>query len=278
MPRRSLTRSDWIQRRVEAFVQSQRRTPDALRVLAEGDSWFTHPTVAWKGKSVIAHLQAYRSVNVVSLASPGDTLARYPDPPNRQWALACNPDWLSGQTYDAVLISGGGNDILDDHLASLVRDKRRHRGRSGRELIVESRLRAVLERIGEHVRRIRQTVDHHVGDGRPIFMHGYSYARSSGRQFELLGGLITFGPWIQDKLDELGIVERDEQQDVVNGLIDAFNERLRTLETSLAHFIHVDVRDLLDAHDWDDEIHPGGPARRRIAAHFRRVMMAGADR
>lgn len=275
MPRRSLTRTHWVQRRVESFVQAQRRSPKALRVLAEGDSWFTHPTAVWKGKSVIAHLQAYWSVNVVSLASPGDTLGRYPDPPNRQWALACNPDWLAGETYDAVMISGGGNDVLGDHLDTLVRDKQQHAGQHGRDLIVRARLEAVLDEIAGHLQSIRETVDHHLSPDRPIFMHGYSYARSSGQQFELLGGLLTFGPWIQEKLDELNIAERDEQQDIVNGLIDAFNDRLHHLESTVEGFVHVDVRNLLGPDDWDDEIHPAASARRRLAARFRRVLVEG---
>lgn len=274
MPRRSITRTSWIQQRVEAFVRAQRRSPKALRVLAEGDSWFTHPTALWRGKSVIGHLQGYRSINLVSLAAPGDTLARYPDPPNRQWALACNPDWLAGQTYDAVLISGGGNDVLGDHLQDMVKDKSNNSDRSGRELIIKARLRQVLDGIAANVVLIRNTVNHHLGPQTPIFMHGYSYAQSDGRQFELLGGLISFGPWIQDKLHEQNITERDEQQDIVNALIDAFNGLLKDLESKIDNFIHVDFRPLLGPKDWDDEIHPNGPARQRLAAHLRNVLTA----
>lgn len=273
MPTGSVTRTHWIQRRVEAFVNAQRHAPEAIRVLAEGDSWFTHPTAAWKGKSVIGHLDGYKTVNVVSLASPGDTLDRYPDPPNGQWRLACHPDWLAGETYDAVLISGGGNDILADRIDALVRDKADHPQRHGRALIEQSCLRQTLDEIREHIERIRGTVDFHLGPDRPVFMHGYSHARPSGREFELLGGLISLGPWIQGQLADLNIDDRDEQQDIVNALVDEFNLMLGRLQATMPNFIHVDVRSLLGPDDWDDEIHPNGPARRRLARHFRKVLV-----
>ena len=266
------TRSSWIQQRVERFVRAQQFNPNAVRVLAEGDSWLTHPSAAWQGKSVVEHLDAYKTINLVSLAQPGDTLARYPDPPNQQWALACNPAWLDGETYDVVLISGGGNDVLGDRLESMV-SERRLDGSYGRQLIVEARLKSTLQGIADEVGRIRHTVDRHLGTDRPIFMHGYDYAQVSGERFELFGGLLSFGPWLQDQLTAKGIEDRDEQQDIVNALIDAFNAQLSELEKRVRAFVHIDLRGLLGPDDWDDEIHPGGRGRQLIAGAIRSAIV-----
>ena len=272
-PRRSISREHWVERRIRRFRQAQARTPEALRVLAEGDSWFTHPSASWKGKSLIGHLDAYRTVNVVSLAAPGDTLARYPDPPNGQWRLACNPDWLGEETFDAVIVSGGGNDILTDDLASIVLDPHDHPGRDGRQLIDRAAFESRLDTIVELIGRVRATVDAHIGAHCPLLMHGYSHARASGEAYQLFGGLLSFGPWIQHELSDRGIAERDAQQDLVDGLVDDFNERLVALAGTLSGFVHVDVRDCLDARDWDDEIHPNARGRRKLARRLRQALI-----
>lgn len=274
MPHSQISRNDRIKKQVEHFARIQRHQPDAVRVLAEGDSWFTHPNAVWKGKSLIGHLNDYKTINIVSMASPGDTLGRYPDPPNGQWRLVCNPDWLDGQTYDVVLISGGGNDVLGDHIDEMVRDKQDHPDKHGRKLIIQSKFDGILQDIASHIEQVRSTVDRHLGSDRPIFMHGYSYAQSSGREFELFGGLIAFGPRIQDQLaDDRHIGERGEQQDIVNALVDGYNALLDRLQQTIPNFIHIDARPLLGPDDWDDEIHPNAPARRRLARHFREVIV-----
>lgn len=266
------TLQHWIERRVESFVRRQRRKPNAVRILAEGDSWFTHGGMMWFGKSLIDKLNDYRTVNIVSLAQPGAELRHVAAADNRQWLLATNPQWLNGQTYDVVMISGGGNDIVGDELQHYLRD-RADDGSGGVDLIDRTALQTTLDRMADNFRALRATVDQLL-PGRPILVHGYDYAIPSGDAFELLGGLVTVGPWIKSEMIRKGITDLAEQQAIVNFLIDRFNELLQTLSAQLQDFHYLDLRGTLAAHDWADELHPDAGGRDKLAAIFRREAVA----
>src|SRR5215207_2610934 len=82
------------------------------RVLAEGDSWFSFGS--WKFHSLLSEMKFSRTTAVVTLAQPGDTLRRMTD-------MARNrvfDKWLDGRfaamRFDALLVSGGGNDVIED--------------------------------------------------------------------------------------------------------------------------------------------------------------------
>ena len=269
--------SNWIQRRVENFVRDQRKKPNAVRVLAEGDSWFSYGGWMWGGKTLIEQLNDYQTVNLVSIAQPGAELEGMVEPRNRrQWVLATNPDWLDDQKYDVVLISGGGNDVVGDELPSLLFE--RSDTRKGKDQVKKSALETAFRIMHSHLDSIRNTVDQRIGTGTPILMHGYDYAQPSGRAFEMLGGLITVGPWIKHSLVFKGVVDDDEQREIVNFLIDQFNEFLGKRETDIADFHYLDVRGTLDANDWADELHPTTAGRQKLAQVFRQglVDVAGA--
>lgn len=266
----SLTR--WIQRRVERMVRDQRRKPHALRVLAEGDSWFSYGGWMWGGMTLIEQLNRYRTVNIVSLAQPGAELEAMVEPRNRrQWALANNPDWLNGERYDRVMLSGGGNDIVGEELAGLLFN--RTANRQGTDLIKDSVLRATFRRMHDQLDSIRRTVDQRIGPATPILMHGYDYAQPSGRPFEMLGGLITVGPWIKNAMVGKGIESDAEQRAIVNALIDAFNGFLDARQGDIAHFTHLDLRGTLSAAHWADELHPTTQGRRLLAQVFRQALV-----
>ena len=93
-----------------------RDTPPPLsdygwRLLAEGDSWFSLTTVGQLGSNLLAAMALPRSAAVVNCAAPGATLQRMVD---RRADARC-ARLLAGRRaryWGAVLLSGGGNDLI----------------------------------------------------------------------------------------------------------------------------------------------------------------------
>jgi lysophospholipase L1-like esterase len=88
---------------------------DAGRVwLAEGDSWFTLGSLNLKqNANVLVALSLAKRTTIVNCAYPGDTLGHMAD-------LLCNPRFDSllrqpnfSSWWQAILVSGGGNDLID---------------------------------------------------------------------------------------------------------------------------------------------------------------------
>lgn len=84
------------------------------RLLAEGDSWFTIGTLNLpKAANILVSLTFSQSTAVVSCAYPGHTLQHMVDNLNDPYfdRLLRQPNFAS--YWEAVLISGGGNDLID---------------------------------------------------------------------------------------------------------------------------------------------------------------------
>ncbi len=77
-------------------------------LLAEGDSWFSYSST--KFRNVPSALKFPYRACVVNIAEPGDTLRRMHE-------TTRNPDFYrylqnrSGRRWNAILLSGGGNDL-----------------------------------------------------------------------------------------------------------------------------------------------------------------------
>lgn len=272
--------SQSIKRRIEHFRREQRRRPNAIRLLAEGDSWFSFGHLMWFGKTLIEKLNDYKTVNIVSVANPGAELESIVLPQNRDWGLANNPDWLKKERYDALLFSGGGNDIVGTELKNYLHKKTP--SRSGVQLIKKTVFRAALQNMKSQYQQLRLTVDaafDSPGTGKvPIITHGYDYAHPSGQGFEMLGGLVTLGPWILPHFIEKQIDDLDEQVEIINELVDQFNELLTELQDNQSNgieaFHHVDLRGTLLRQDWADELHPTATGRNKLAAKLRREIVS----
>lgn len=83
------------------------------RLLAEGDSWFTFSTL-WlpRNSNLLFGLDVPESAAIVNCAAPGDTLRhmlRFPRNPGFAGLL----HGAEARIWDAILISAGGNDLID---------------------------------------------------------------------------------------------------------------------------------------------------------------------
>lgn len=263
-----------IRRRVKAFVGAQKRNPDRYRILAEGDSWFTTPVEGWEGPTLIDSLKRHtenrrRPFNVLSVANPTTELRNTIVNDNIDFALATFADWLGNQSYDLVLLSTGGNDILGVEMRQLLRDPTEDADVArcladattpqavARCVVNCAAYRERLSVMAERFGRFRGDVLKPSGLSKArVLIHGYDYPIPDGRRMEVLGGLIKLGPWLKPAFDARHIPE-EARQPALKLLIDEFNAMLRQVALSQRLFHYVDLRGTLaGAEDWADEIHP----------------------
>ena len=235
------------------------RAPKGLTLIAEGDSWFQFPYL--HVTDTIGHLR--RTHNILSLARAGQEL--------RQMAAdaVVHLDRVLGDFKpDAVLLSGGGNDLVGFNGLAL----HLHKFMPGRRPVdyLRADLNQTLQLIENHYMQmidiIGQRQNEHGSDIK-IFAHGYDHALPRDGA----------GGWLRKPMIEnLGIQDPDLQRELVRLLIDRFNDMMAGLETKYpGRFYYVDCRLAVGTHvnSWFDELHPRTPGFARVAGRFNRRIM-----
>lgn len=220
-----------------------RETPPALeqfahRFLAEGDSWFTIGTLNFfDASNLLYELEFERSAAVVSCAYPGDTLQHmvrfWKDPHFRR--LLSEPNFA--MDWDGILLSAGGNDMIDAAQVPPV-DKKGKAIAPDRRLLLTPAEAAQQAAAGPAARYISDggwsrfanylnanfeiivnERDKGRNAGRPVFLHTYAspIVRPSG-------ALPGSKGWLFPAFESAGIPVGDRQ-----AVSDLLFERLRTL-------------------------------------------------
>lgn len=240
-------------------------------LIAEGDSWFDYPF-----HDVLSILEDDHGYDVESVAHKGDTVEdmAYSGGQFEEFARRLEKVLRDGRVPDAVLISGGGNDIAGDEFTLLL-----NHAASGLPAInddvvhgvIEVRLRnAYVFMIGG----LTQIAEHYLKRPIPIVTHGYDYPIPDGRGF--LGGFGPFpGPWLQPGFRQKGYGDLDKNIKVIKGLIDVFNNTLDSISNipQFKHVHHLDLRGTLAAgttykKDWANELHPTERGFGAVTAKF----------
>ena len=221
----------------------------ARRYLAEGDSWFS--IGGWTGNLLMA-LDA-PDVLIVNCAYPGDTLA---DMGRSLFARALAasdgvPRW------DAVLLSGGGNDLLQASARYVVPYPA---GPINND--------ALLDRYAEIERHIvRLLVLCRAGQpGVPVFMHTYDHPPASRRWWWWQSG-----PWLAPAFRQAGI-DRSRWDALAAMLIDELAARLHAAAADWPGLTIVETRGRLLPQDWRNEIHPSAAGYAELAHAWRRAL------
>ena len=251
-------------RRNRRFEESLARHPERLLMVAEGDSWFLYP---WKLKDTIEHLLL--RYNVYSVGAAGDQLEEmFTQQEYRREVERLRPSFL--------LLSGGGNDILDDpELKRMLRpfDANHPNADDPKTWIKEEYLEKRVSQLLNLYDRIfaDMTRDY---PSMAILVHGYDYAQAYVDTHGQEDGLPPFseGKWISGSMEERGIHEAALQEAIVRVLIDVFNERMSAFVKSWqvrGSNIHLlDLRGTLTEHQWANEIHPNTEGFQQVALKF----------
>jgi lysophospholipase L1-like esterase len=233
--------------------------PPTGLLVAEGDSWFDYPL-----HDVLTMLEDEHGFDVESVAHKGDTVEdmAYSGGQFDDFARLLEKVLRQGRVPDAILLSGGGNDIAGDEFAMLL-----NHAASGLPPINDDVVRGVIDvrtrnayaflisGLGEIATRLLKRPI-------PVIVHGYDYPVPDGRGF--LGGFgFLPGPWLQPGFQRKGFGNIDANTAVIGKLIDTFNAMLRQLARSdgFEHVRYVDLRGTLSRaagykRDWANELHP----------------------
>ena len=241
------------------------------RILAEGDSWFTIGAIP--SSNLLYELRMKKSTVVLNLGYPGDTIANLSQLSlNTEFTRRlAHPNWASD--WDALLLSGGGNDLIDQ-AADIIRSTPTGSGKKATDYLDAERLEAFKQGVQAGYRRIvaLRDSDGSPNQGKPIVVHTYDYPTPRPSPATFLIVPMT-RPWIH-RVFEAYHVPKSLRIKITDRMLDALAEAILELESELPAFHVVDTRNLLDraaidakgnSGDWLNEIHPNSDGYRKVA-------------
>lgn len=246
--------------------RAPRSAAKPLQVFAEGDSWFEYP--AFFGGGVIPRLEKKLGVPILNLAKAGDEVRYMLGVKERKILIAqFTKGCPAGGSWDAMLFSGGGNDIVDNPMVLWIRDFNATLPPAA--LIHQARLDAALAlvRAGyEDLIGLRDSLSPQTR----LFFHGYDFAIPDGR------GVCFLGPWLKPTFDLRGFPTLASRFAVTKILLQQFAAMLQTLESSHSRVTFIDGQGTLapQPSSWDNELHPNKDGFNAFAALFHQALKA----
>lgn len=251
-----------------------RAGPSRGVLVAEGDSWFDYPF-----HDVLKELDDEFRWDVEQVAHRGDTVESmaYDGGQLDDFVRAIERVVRNGRSPHAILLSGGGNDVVGDWFGMLLD----HRSSPTRGLnpgvvdaVVETRIGVAYTTILTAVTAACQGM---LGAAVPILLHGYDYPVPDGRGF--LGGWGPLpGPWMEPGFREKGYDDLGERVAIARNLIDRLYRMLDKVAAApgFSHVRVVDLRGTLSTELagnkykawWDNELHPSGDGFTEVARLF----------
>ena len=250
-----------------------------LNLLADGDSWFDYPLggpLPNLHSDVIASLrgQMVDGSSILSLAHFGEAATGLMLGPKLARFEQALSDMANGG-FDAILFSGGGNDLAGDQFYKWLRNFTEAGGDAVHGLN-EVALGGVLADVrGAYLTLIG--VRNSLAPGVPIFVHGYDFAWPTG-----LGAPCGVGPWLRPSLarqgwmdgDALSAVERGAR--IVADMLGRFAHMLGGLAADPANnLVLVPTQAVLDPQtEWANELHPTPTGFAKMAGLFGAALAA----
>ena len=227
------------------FQQMIEQNEPGRRILTDGDSWFQYPR---PGVEDVVDQLVNRFGYIVNCgAIAGETL---------EGRLAeSDIDRRAGEIEaDAVVLSGGGNDMLG-YGAIVGYLKPYKEGMKIEDLLntgaIDKKVSLLIEHHATWIGRIRN-----FNDRIAIFNHGYDYAIPKRK-----------GPWLDRPLSRHGVRDAEMQRQIVRVIIDRFCDGMAKLAASETNVHFVDCRGRVRTGAyWMDELHPTNDGFARIAA------------
>ena len=229
------------------------RTPKTaakpLQVFAEGDSWFDYP-VPFFGGGIIPRLEEKLGVPILNLAKAGDEVRYMLGVKERRLLIEQLTNGCpAGGPWDAMLFSGGGNDVVDNPMALWIKDY--NPALPPAALIHQGRLDAALALVRaayEDLIGLRDSLSPNTR----LFFHAYDFAIPDGR------GICHLGPWLKPTFDLRGFPTQASAFGVTKILLEQLAAMLRSLELSHAGVTFINSQGTLLPRpgSWHNELHP----------------------
>lgn len=238
-------------------------------VASEGDSWFSYSDVIGrlddpKGSALP---KAQRAWALLRLEKAGDEILAILSGGQRASLRKILRRWK----LDALLFSGGGNDIIGPDLLPLLRPWQA--GMQAQDLIASSRFERRLRQIADCYRELLDLLAD-ANQKTKVFANSYDYVIPSDRPVEIFFGKLKLaGPWMFPYFEERGVPEA-MRAPVIQLLIDAFCttvDQVAAEPRGVGRLIRVETRGVVKK-DFKDEIHPNRDGAIRVAKEFERSL------
>ncbi|MEI8030787.1 MAG: hypothetical protein WCH35_13500 [Comamonadaceae bacterium] len=245
------------------------------KCLAQGDSWFSIGHLPpWSTTNLLQQMVLSKSVVAVNCARPGIELSHMTDGTNQQEFLRLLRGPLAYR-WDGILLSGGGNDIIDAALSPATNsaDQRLFlntkewptaiaAGSEGSAFISELGWQSFRSHMNDVFDQFVEERDRGINNGVPLFFHTYDFL--TPRNAPAGPG---FGPWLYKALNDVYGISPLYWQAVADELLG----RLRTLLQGIVNNRPGKNLHLIDSlgtlaaarprtqgvdGDWENEIHP----------------------
>jgi hypothetical protein len=244
---------------------------DPLVMLAHGDSWFDYP-LAGNGlplvnTDVIAQLGSMGKPNpvILNLSHHGDATTDEMSLPKQQRMIESLQDpsnWRNNGKPDAILFSGGGNDIAGNQFCIFLD----HSDTPGSTGLNDERFQKVLDAVEASYLDLFAFRDRYAS-GVPIYCHCYDFPIPDGTAPDCAG------PWLKPSLDFNGW-KLWQGEDILKEALAEFKKLLVKLASvSANNLILIDTQGVLQATDWANELHPYPGGFKRIAEKFVDALM-----
>ena len=233
-----------------------------LQIFAEGDSWFEYPVPGFGG-GIITRLERRLGVPILNLAKAGDEVRYMLGVKERQIIAAqFTTGCPAGGPWDAMLFSGGGNDIVDNPMALWIRDY--DPVLSPAQQINRPRLEAAfaIVRAGYEdliaLRNVLSPATH-------IFLHAYDFAIPDGRK------VCYLGPWLKPTFDLRGFPDLASATAVTRVMLEQFAAMLQSVANTHRNVTLINAQGTLAPvpASWHNELHPARAGFNTFADIFR---------
>lgn len=241
-----------------------------IRVVAEGDSWFSY----YPAYDVLACLRGKvwggRSYEIEGAPRAGSYLNDMVYHPRQ---LADTFECIRKHRPEAFLFSGGGNDIAGPELFDFLWNKYAGNTAGGTARILNQKvLTGVVDEVFEQAYRdyfgaVQQCAKAAGLPPLPFVCHGYGYAIPDGRGWAGGWGPLP-GPWLDPSLSRKNWDLKTDakiRRAAITDLINTLNAMLARLAAALPGFHYVDVRPVLTDADWGNELHPTEKGFNKVA-------------
>lgn len=262
-----------------AFNIRLKKFPDALRGIAEGDSWFDY-LPAWAEDptrgDLINQLNLYtedndRKFNIFRVAEAGDTVENMVFGHNTDQNSRPEENQLGkilrliGEYKPAFfLFSGGGNDIVGETLDSLVNhavleDNLGLIRTDNFDYILNKVFKDIFEYLISEITLAKPDIH--------IFVHGYGYAIPNGKPVIGVPRFGFIGPWMAPTFARKQI-SLAKGEKIIQELIDLFNDFLKKIANSHPNVHYLDLRNIIKPNDWANELHLTVDGYEKVAREY----------
>jgi hypothetical protein len=239
--------------------------PSPLVLLALGDSWFDYPlagnSISFGSTDIIAQLTSLGTINpmVLNLSHFGDSTREEIGLTKQQRMVAALNDpsnWGTSGKPDAILFSGGGDDIAGNQFCIFI-----DFALPGATGLNTARFNDALAGIRAGYLDLFAFRDR-FAPGVPVFAHCYDFPIPNGTH------PACAGPWLKPSIDFLGWSMADGTR-IVKDALTQFRNMLKTLEADAKNnFTLIDTQGTLSPSDWANELHPFPDGFKSLAELF----------